>query len=85
MNPGHVENFLLLMDFIRVIFGGLNADWWRYLINATFDIMVYVFLSWCSVSHLSIVRWFLFGACMGKTHNHVHGSLPTFHTILLLK
>ena len=29
LDPGYVENYLLLMTFLRFRFVGVNAAWWR--------------------------------------------------------
>ena len=79
VNPGHDENFLLYMAFIIVIFCGINAAWWRYLINAVFEAMAYAFLVWCSVSRLSVLGSMVLGVYKGKNHNSVCSSLPPFH------
>ena len=44
MDPGHAKNCLLLMDFIRVRFGGMNDAWRRHLIHVDFKVMAYALL-----------------------------------------
>ena len=44
VNPGHVENCLLLMAFIRISFGRLNTARLSYLINVAFEVMEYALL-----------------------------------------
>ena len=39
VNPGHVENCLLLISFRIVCLGGLNAAWWSYLMSADLDVI----------------------------------------------
>ena len=72
VNTGHVKNGLLLMDFIMVCFGRLNASWWRYLINAASKFMESALLAWCSVSLVSVVGIAVLGFCKGKTNSRVH-------------
>ena len=63
VNPGHVENCLLLMDFSRVCFGALNAAWWSYLISTDFDVTAYALHDRCLVSLVSILDVVAFQSC----------------------
>ena len=37
VRPGHVANWLFLIDLRRVEFGGQNKHWWRNLMTSSFD------------------------------------------------
>ena len=84
MNPGHVENCLLLIDFRSVCLGGLNADCWRYLMSAVLNFIayalyaIYLLLTGCVSVNV------LFDSCSGNIHNIFCGLRPPFHTSLLL-
>ena len=80
VNPVHVDNCLLSMALRRVHFGGLNATWWRHLINADFEVMVYAFLDWFVVFLASVVGIVVLEDFNCKIHNRVYGSLPPLHT-----
>ena len=84
MNPGHDENCLLFIDFRSVCLGGLNSDWWRYLMSAALDFMVYALYAMCLVWTGCVSGDLLLYSCSGNIHNLVCGSLPTFHTSFLL-
>ena len=84
VKPFHVENCLLLMDFSRVCFGGLNAAWSRYLISAAFYVMEYVLHAMCLVFLVFVFGVVVLQSCNGNIHDLVCGSLPPFHMSLLL-
>ena len=84
VNLGHVENKLFLTAFMSICLGGLNAAWWRYLMSASLNAMVYSFYAMCLVWTVCVSGDVLVFYFSGNIHNLVSGSHPPFHTRFLL-
>ena len=84
MNTGHVEFILLFIEFRSVCLGGINADWWRYLMSAALDVMSYSLYAMCLVWSVCVSVDVLLYVCGGNIRNLVFGYRPPFHTIFLL-
>ena len=74
----------MLIAFSSVCLGGINSDWWTYLVSAAFNVMAYALYDMCLVLLVSIFVHVDFHSCNGNIHNIVCGSLPPFHTSFLL-
>ena len=84
VNPGRVENCLLLIVFRIVYLGVINYSWWRYFIIFALDVMSYALYVVCLVWTFCDYGDVLLFSCSFNIHNLVCNSRPHSRTSFLL-